>query len=53
MGFVINGFVFTSGQIAIDPATGEDAGRDRGTDRAVCKNVLAIQGSRAPTREDH
>lgn len=42
-GFVSNGFVYTSGQIAIDPQSGNIAGDDIKTqaDR-VCRNVIAI-----------
>ena len=42
-GFVSNGFVYTSGQIAIDPQSGNIVGDDitAQADR-VCRNVLAI-----------
>ena len=41
-GYVVNGFVFTSGQIPIDPATGEiPAGISAQTEQS-CKNVAAI-----------
>ena len=41
-GYVINGFVFTSGQIPVDPATGEiPAGIAAQTEQS-CKNVAAI-----------
>ena len=40
-GFVVNGFVFTSGQIPVDPATGEvPEGIAEQTEQA-CKNVGA------------
>jgi reactive intermediate/imine deaminase len=41
-GYVVNGFVFTSGQIPVDPATGEiPAGIAAQTEQS-CKNVAAI-----------
>jgi reactive intermediate/imine deaminase len=41
-GYVVNGFVFTSGQIPIDPVTGEiPAGISAQTEQS-CKNVAAI-----------
>lgn len=41
-GYIVNGFVFTSGQIPIDPATGEiPAGITAQTEQS-CKNVTAI-----------
>ena len=41
-GYVVNGFVFTSGQIPVDPATGEiPAGITAQTEQS-CKNVAAI-----------
>lgn len=41
-GYVVNGFVFTSGQIPIDPATGEiPIGISAQTEQS-CKNVAAI-----------
>jgi reactive intermediate/imine deaminase len=41
-GYVVNGFVFTSGQIPIDPATGEiPAGITAQTEQS-CQNVAAI-----------
>ena len=39
---MINGFVFTSGQIAIDPATGEMPEGIAAQTEQCCKNVLAI-----------
>ena len=41
-GFVANGMVFTSGQIPIDPATGEMAEGISAQTEQSCKNVLAI-----------
>lgn len=42
-GFVSNGFVYTSGQIAIDPQSGNIAGDDIKTQAGrVCRNVIAI-----------
>lgn len=41
-GFEINGFVFTSGQIAINPATGEMPEGIAAQTEQCCKNVLAI-----------
>lgn len=41
-GYIINGFVFTSGQIPVDPATGEiPEGIAAQADRS-CRNVQAI-----------
>ena len=41
-GYVVNGFVFTSGQIPVDPATGEiPAGIAAQTEQS-CKKVAAI-----------
>ena len=41
-GYITNGFVFTSGQIPIDPATGDiPEGIAAQTERS-CKNVVAI-----------
>lgn len=41
-GYTVNGFVFTSGQIAIDPATGEiPEGIAAQADRS-CQNVAAV-----------
>ena len=41
-GFVVNGFVFTSGQIPVDPATGNvPEGIDAQAEQS-CKNVQAI-----------
>ena len=42
-GFVVNGFVFTSGQIPVDPATGAFAGEDISVQaRQSLTNVKAI-----------
>lgn len=42
-GFIVNGFVFTSGQIPIDPATGDVAGATiEEQARQSCVNVGAI-----------
>ena len=42
-GFEVNGFVFTSGQIPVDPATGEVAGDKIETQaEQSCKNVGAV-----------
>ena len=41
-GYIVNGFVYTSGQIPVDPATGNIAeGIEAQADQS-CKNVLAI-----------
>ncbi len=40
---VVNGLVYTSGQLPVDPATGEIAGEDITSQaEASCKNVSAI-----------
>ena len=41
-GFVVNGFVYTSGQIPVDPATGEIAEGIAAQAEQSCKNVAAI-----------
>ena len=41
-GFVANGMVFTSGQIPIDPATGEMSEGIKEQAEQSCKNVIAI-----------
>ena len=41
-GFVANGFVFTSGQIAVDPATGLMPEGIAAQAEQCCKNVIAI-----------
>ena len=41
-GFVANGMVFTSGQIPIDPATGEMPEGIKEQAEQSCKNVIAI-----------
>ena len=41
-GFVTNGFVFTSGQIAINPADGTIPAGIAAQAEQACKNVLAI-----------
>ncbi len=41
-GFVVNGFVFTSGQIPVDPATGEVPEGIAAQTEQACKNVGAI-----------
>lgn len=41
-GYIANGFVFTSGQISIDPATGEMPEGIAAQTEQSCKNVLAI-----------
>ena len=41
-GFVVNGFVFTSGQIPVDPATGSVPEGIEAQANQSCKNVLAI-----------
>ena len=41
-GYVVNGFIYTSGQIPVDPATGNiPEGIEAQADQS-CKNVLAI-----------
>ena len=51
----INGMVFTSGQIALDPATGEIVGTDIRTQaEQVMKNlmeVLKAPGRKTPSRQ--
>ena len=41
-GFVVNGFVFTSGQIPVDPATGQMPEGIAAQTEQACKNVGAI-----------
>lgn len=42
-GIIVNGMLFASGQIPIDPATGEIAGRDIAEQAdLVCRNVGAL-----------
>jgi len=41
-GFVVNGFVFTSGQIPVDPATGNIPEGISAQTEQSCKNVQAI-----------
>ena len=41
-GFVVNGFVFTSGQIPVDPATGAIPEGISAQAEQSCKNVAAI-----------
>ena len=41
-GFVANGMVFTSGQIPIDPATGEMPEGIKEQAEQSCRNVIAI-----------
>jgi reactive intermediate/imine deaminase len=41
-GFVVNGFVFTSGQIPVDPATGAVPEGISAQAEQSCKNVAAI-----------
>lgn len=41
-GFEVNGFVFTSGQIPVDPANGEVPADIQGQADQSCKNVGAI-----------
>jgi len=41
-GFVVNGFVFTSGQIPVDPATGNVPEGIAAQAEQSCKNVQAI-----------
>ena len=41
-GFVVNGFVFTSGQIPVDPATGSIPEGIAAQAEQSCKNVQAI-----------
>jgi reactive intermediate/imine deaminase len=41
-GFISNGFVFTSGQIPVDPATGEVPEGIAAQTEQACKNVGAI-----------
>ncbi|MBO5544180.1 MAG: RidA family protein [Oscillospiraceae bacterium] len=41
--YAVNGLLFTSGQVALDPTTGEVVGSDiRAQAEQVCKNVGAI-----------
>lgn len=41
-GYIVNGFVFTSGQIPIDPATGNICEGIAAQTEQSCKNVVAI-----------
>ena len=41
-GYIVNGFVYTSGQIPVDPATGEVAEGIAAQAEQSCKNVGAI-----------
>ena len=41
-GYVVNGFVYTSGQIPVDPATGEIPEGITAQAHQSCKNVLAV-----------
>ena len=41
-GFIVNGFVFTSGQIPVDPATGEAPEGIEAQAHQSCKNVGAL-----------
>ena len=41
-GFIANGFVFTSGQIPVDPASGSIPEGIRAQAEQSCKNVVAI-----------
>lgn len=41
-GFEINGFIFTSGQIPVDPATGKIPEGITAQAEQSCKNVLAV-----------
>ncbi len=41
-GYIVNGFVFTSGQIPVDPATGKVAEGIQAQAEQSCKNVGAI-----------
>ena len=46
-GFVANGMVFTSGQIPIDPATGEMPEGIKEQAEQSCRNVIAIKFMRS------
>ena len=41
-GYIANGFVFTSGQIPVDPATGEIPAGITAQAEVICRNVQAI-----------
>ena len=41
-GYIVNGFVFTSGQIPVDPATGDIPEGIEAQTRQSCENVAAI-----------
>lgn len=41
-GFVVNGLIFTSGQLPVDPSTGEMPENISDQTAQSCKNVLAI-----------
>lgn len=41
-GYIVNGFVFTSGQIPVDPVTGAVPEGIAGQAEQSCKNVIAI-----------
>lgn len=52
-GFVVGNLVITSGQIPVDPATGEFAGSDITTQaHQSCKNVLAVLAAAGATTDN-
>ena len=51
-GFEVNGFVFTSGQIPVDPATGEVPEGIAAQAEQSCKNALAIVAEAGMTAEN-
>ena len=50
-GYVVNGFVFTSGQIPVDPATGNIPDGIAAQTEQSCKNVQAILEAAGTTVE--
>ena len=50
-GFITNGFVFTSGQIGIDPATGDVPVGIAAQAEQSCKNVCAILAAAGTSAE--
>ena len=50
---VVGNLIFTSGQIAIDPACGEVVAKDiEGQTEQVCKNLAAVLGAAGATLND-
>jgi reactive intermediate/imine deaminase len=51
-GFIVNGFVYTSGQIPVDPATGNVPEGIAAQAEQSCKNALAIVAEAGLTAEN-